>query len=269
MVTRIEPSPAIQVNSDTPISECVSLMNERGIGSVLVNFREDPNGLVGIFTERDLLRNIELIHTGGYWSFPVSSIMSRPVVTVERQYLDQAATLMLQYGFRHLPVMETLPGGQKKLAGIVSIRDILRAKVIHPEPHAPTDPNEFKPLIHVQTRSPDPKFVSSITQLLKKLLKNSTFVTQIDPATEKPSQGLFVVDADGMESTEIARVVRIHLARAETRAIFIIHSPGSISDAALKAYDKLRSTGKLELFPKPLNLLSLSDAIGRMRIGLS
>lgn len=254
------PSAAIQVREDTPISECVALMNERNVGSVLIC--SEDGSVAGIFTERDLMRNMNLIRDGGYWSFPVSSVMSRPVVTINLANLDQASELMLAHGFRHLPVIERLAEGDSRLQGIVSIRDVLRA-MCAPKAHfgaPPTPPVPVSTLI----RTRDPKFRDSFLRILHKLANHVEFISGGDAPT---AQSLSVIDADGMTPLELAELVRSQLPVPAIRGIFVIHAPGALPVSALKALEELRSTRKFELFQKPLNLLALSDALGRMRIG--
>lgn len=263
----MKPTPAIQVRSDTEISECVAIMNERNVGSVLVYSHEDPSRLIGIFTERDLLRNMELIHTGGYWSFPVSSVMTRPVITISPENLNHAASVMLGHGFRHLPIVEALPDGGTKLHGVISIRDVLKAlKIREVWLEEPTEQKKVLS-VAVKTRSKDPKFDASIMRLLRKLATYARFVDENDSAEEETSQSLVVVDADGMSPPDIAELVRAQLTQDEVQAIFVFHTSGTIPAVALKALEELRSTRKLELFLKPLNLLALSDALSRMRVG--
>jgi CBS domain-containing protein len=90
-------------------------MAQRRVGSALV-VRDER--LIGIITERDVLRAVAAGEVGG----TVAQWMTR---NPETAYLDetaqQAAVVMIHGGFRHLPVLE---GG--KPVGIVSIRDLMR-----------------------------------------------------------------------------------------------------------------------------------------------
>jgi CBS domain-containing protein len=102
--------------SDT-VGEAVALMAQHRIGSVLVMEREQ---LRGIFTERDTVRALSLSHDAP--RHEIGSWMTRDPTTVSPdEDSDVALRIMLDHGFRHLPVVD-----QGKVVGIVSIRDLAR-----------------------------------------------------------------------------------------------------------------------------------------------
>jgi CBS domain-containing protein len=87
-------------------------------GSVLV---VDGSALVGIFTERDVLRAL-VHHSDAGRASPVKNWMTRDPMTIEPEArAEEALDLMLTCGFRHLPVKEG-----DRLEGIVSMRDLSR-----------------------------------------------------------------------------------------------------------------------------------------------
>jgi CBS domain-containing protein len=105
----------VVVTTDS-LEAAAKAMDARRVGAALV--LEDGT-LVGILTERDLLRAVA---AGAELSSPVSEWMAgQPETVVPDESLDQAGVLMIHGGFRHLPVLE---GGQ--VVGIVSIRDLVR-----------------------------------------------------------------------------------------------------------------------------------------------
>jgi CBS domain-containing protein len=91
-------------------------MVDRGVGAVLVM---EGERLVGILTERDLMKAV----AGGFDADArVRDWMTRHPETIEASdATEHAASLMIHGGFRHLPVLEG-----DKVAGIVSIRDLMR-----------------------------------------------------------------------------------------------------------------------------------------------
>jgi CBS domain-containing protein len=91
-------------------------MVDRGVGAVLVL---EGDRLVGILTERDLMKAV----AGGFDADArVRDWMTRHPETIEASdATEHAASLMIHGGFRHLPVLEG-----DKVAGIVSIRDLMR-----------------------------------------------------------------------------------------------------------------------------------------------
>ena len=89
-------------------------MAKRRVGAVLVI---DGDALIGIMTERDVLRAVgsgKIDGTVGDW-------MTRDPITVGPDATHgEAAMMMIHGGFRHVPIIEA-----GKLIGIVSIRDLL------------------------------------------------------------------------------------------------------------------------------------------------
>ena len=106
----------LTVNEAMPLVEAVREMNMRRVGAVLVL---DHERLVGVFTERDVLRAVAEGLTAdavvGHW-------MTRGPETIEPdQPAEHAAVLMIHGGFRHLPVV-----AEGRVVGILSIRDLMR-----------------------------------------------------------------------------------------------------------------------------------------------
>ena len=105
----------LTLTEDTPLTDAAAAMTARAVGSALV---VDGERLVGIVTERDVLRAVGSGDVGG----SVRDWMTRHPETVDAdESTQQAAVVMIHGGFRHLPVLE---GG--KPCGIVSIRDLMR-----------------------------------------------------------------------------------------------------------------------------------------------
>ena len=109
-----------RVGPDTTIAEAASLMSQRRVGSTLV-CRDDR--LLGIFTERDILRAVS--HDATAMHDPLEHWMTRrPRTIAPDSELDEALRIMVEGHFRHLPVEE---GGQ--LVGMLSMRDISRVSL--------------------------------------------------------------------------------------------------------------------------------------------
>ena len=115
------------IEPSTTVAEAATVMGERRIGSALV---VDGDQLLGIFTERDIVRALgEHFDAAGH---PVSDWMTSNPLTVEPSLpVEQALRTMLDRNFRHLPVAE----GDRVL-GIVSMRDLTAAGVSTPPPPA-------------------------------------------------------------------------------------------------------------------------------------
>ena len=115
----------LTVAADTPLGHAAQQMVGRGVGAVVVL---EGERLAGILTERDILKAV----AGGFSeSDPVSRWMTRHPETVEPdETTDQAASLMIHGGFRHLPVVDETA----RVVGILSIRDLMRVALADSAP---------------------------------------------------------------------------------------------------------------------------------------
>ncbi len=106
----------LSVDPGETITEVAQRMVERNLGAVLVL---DGRRLVGIMTERDLLRAVA---RGLHGDALVAEYMTEHPETIAPDDTTQhAAVLMIHGGFRHLPVVE-----RDDVVGILSIRDLMR-----------------------------------------------------------------------------------------------------------------------------------------------
>ena len=107
----------ISVPPGALVLEAARLMNERGTGSVLV--MEGPR-LVGIFTERDVLRRV--VASGrDPLTTAVREVMTTDLLTCDSDTpLEQCAATMSGRRIRHLPVVD-----HDQVAGVMTSGDLL------------------------------------------------------------------------------------------------------------------------------------------------
>lgn len=99
------------------VLEATMLMNEHRTGSVLVM---SGGRLVGIFTERDVLRRI-VAGRRSPETTPVREVMTGDVICCGPEAsMDEIADLMRLHRIRHVPVIDA----DGAIAGLVSIGDI-------------------------------------------------------------------------------------------------------------------------------------------------
>jgi|SRR4029453_8639524 CBS domain-containing protein len=116
----------IEVAPEDTLGEVAERMNAINVGAVVV---KDFGRLIGILTERDLLKAMAArVHTS---EARVRQWMTEnPITTTLDTDVDEAARVMLENGFRHLPVLDE--SGQ--VAGVVSLRRVVGATQIAGDP---------------------------------------------------------------------------------------------------------------------------------------
>jgi CBS domain-containing protein len=115
----------ITVAPEDTLGEVARQMVDKSMGAVIV---KDYGRLIGILTERDMLGAMAArVHTSEarvrQWMTP------DPVTITPDVSLDEAAQIMLDNGFRHLPVMEG-----STVVGYVSLRRVVGAQQPATEP---------------------------------------------------------------------------------------------------------------------------------------
>lgn len=104
------------------IADAVAMLAKRKIGALVVV--DSGDRIAGIISERDIVRAMAAT-AGASLSEPIDAIMTRTVVTCsEGETIDSVMSRMTRGRFRHLPVVT---GG--KLAGIISIGDVVKARI--------------------------------------------------------------------------------------------------------------------------------------------
>lgn len=117
-IADVERRRPVQVAPETPVGRVLDDIREHRRGSVMV---VDGSGLIGIFTERDVMKRIDF-SAPSWHETPVRELMTRDPKTIRTdQTVEDAINLMVAGGYRHLPTIE--PDGS--LVGVISIRDLM------------------------------------------------------------------------------------------------------------------------------------------------
>ena len=102
--------------------DAVERMCQHKVGSLLI--RSDDGDLLGIITERDILRFLSK-RPSSLEGVLINDVMTRDLIVGTPDFsTDEAMSLMTEHRFRHLPVMEN-----GKPVGIVSIGDLVKHKL--------------------------------------------------------------------------------------------------------------------------------------------
>jgi len=114
-------SDVFAIAPEATVYEALASMAKHNTGALLVM---SGNDMVGILSERDCVRKVEL-KGKTVKDTRVNEIMTSDVITVHcDQPLEECMSLMLEKGIRHLPVYD-----DNELMGFVSVRDVLREMI--------------------------------------------------------------------------------------------------------------------------------------------
>jgi CBS domain-containing protein len=118
----------VTINADATLKSAARLMNQHEIGCLIA---VDSRKIVGIITERDLLRKV-LEKSKDPSKMKVCEIMSRKLVLgVPTMEINGAARLMLKNNVKKLPIVV-----EGQLVGLITLTDVVRATRIE---HQMTD----------------------------------------------------------------------------------------------------------------------------------
>ena len=118
-VSRILTRPMVTIPAGDSVLAAAKLLVQHNIGLLVVTETDADGKLVGVISERDIIRAIA---SGRTIETPVIEVCTRTVVTVRGSSdVAEAAKAMNKHGIRHVVVVDD--GG--KPMGVVSMRDLV------------------------------------------------------------------------------------------------------------------------------------------------
>ena len=118
-ILRIKGNLLITIAPDGMVSDGVSIMSERDIGSLVVIHQ---GSMVGMLTFREVLQALHK-NRGSIQGLRVDAIMVKDPRTIDPSVeVDELRSVMLQHHIRYMPVMDG-----DSLVGVLSFHDVARA----------------------------------------------------------------------------------------------------------------------------------------------
>jgi CBS domain-containing protein len=113
-----EAQETVTVSRDVSVMDAVRLMTKAQVGAIAIT---DRRRIVGIFTERDLMKRV--VYEGRDPALtPIDGVMTTPVETVtDSMSVSEAAAIMRARHVRHLAVVDT----EGTFLGLVAQRHLL------------------------------------------------------------------------------------------------------------------------------------------------
>ncbi len=114
----------ISIHQSQSVHEAVKKLVAHNIGAILVV--NDDNKIVGIFTERDILKE-SARRSDKIKSTPVESVMTTDlIIGLPDDDVEYLMGIMTTNKIRHIPIMEG-----EKIKGMISIGDLVKAVLTH------------------------------------------------------------------------------------------------------------------------------------------
>jgi CBS domain-containing protein len=112
----------LSISPHATLADVVDKLVKHNCGSLLVCEEEDCMKMLGIITERDILRAC-VAGNAPFNQIRVSDVMSRDLVTgTPTDSVQDAMGVMTDHRIRHLPILDD----ESRLIGLVSIGDLVK-----------------------------------------------------------------------------------------------------------------------------------------------
>lgn len=117
------------VSVTAPIADVVEVLNANNIGAVIVTERD--GSIAGVLSERDVVRRLGQSRSSVMELKAKACMTPDPITCTPEDTSDVLMSLMTRHRIRHVPIVEN-----GKLAGVVSIGDVVRVRMEEVEQEA-------------------------------------------------------------------------------------------------------------------------------------
>ncbi|RMF05712.1 CBS domain-containing protein [Candidatus Woesearchaeota archaeon] len=112
----------VTIGKNRSVKDAAAIMDAHGIGTLVVVDEEEPDKPLGVFTERDILRQIVKMDINPA-NVEVGTFMSRELVLEEEDStISDAMRKMHRQGVKRMPVVDS----EGKLAGILTKKELMK-----------------------------------------------------------------------------------------------------------------------------------------------
>lgn len=117
--------------AEATLEQAAHALDERKVGALVV--LDVGGAVIGVFSERDLVREVAKRGCAALGETHVSAAMSKRVITARAdESIDECLARMTDRRIRHLPVVDD----KGRLSGIVSIGDLVKHRIAAVEAEA-------------------------------------------------------------------------------------------------------------------------------------
>ena len=123
-ISRLMTQPVLRIDEASTAQQAAEVMGRERVGALLVTRRGED---VGIITERDIISKI-IATKGRLDETPVTAVMSKPLVTVDRDTVgEDAIRTMVENDVRRLPVTD-----EGRIVGMFTTSDVTKLVAMSP-----------------------------------------------------------------------------------------------------------------------------------------
>jgi CBS domain-containing protein len=236
------------VGYDEPMKTCVQLMIDKNISSVLVI--DDSNLIVGIITERDIVRKFTLLDLEDKLAKKAGAFMTRPVKFVRKDHLvKDILKLHFDLKVRHFPILTAKEATEENIAGMLSVTDILKFYLNEEMELNSDQPIKDTPMIKIailtENRGTFDNFKSIFSQLRYEVDRIEEFNSHVKNGDIKIP---LVFDLDSYTTTKLKNLTPAVL-KYPGKLIVLTANPATFS-----AFKKYLNPKKQAVAIKPLDL---------------
>ncbi|MCX6117608.1 MAG: CBS domain-containing protein [Proteobacteria bacterium] len=252
-------SNVVFVPQEMPMQEAVQIMIDKGISSLLVLDGEE--NVVGILTERDIVRKFTLLDMGDKLTRNVLTLMTRPVLFAHVKTLRADITRFhLEHKFRHFPVIQGNTTKKENIVGIVSITDLARQALSsdHPQSLGDTGSTKKAPLtvgIFSSNRGNTNVYIDIFKGMgfqAREIIDIHKYLT-----SKTIAQEAVVFDMDGFSDAKIHELIPVAV-KSKAYLIFTTSNPSLIP-----AFKQFIKADHQEIAMKPLDISYISWVLTR------
>lgn len=254
------------------VGEALESMVAAEVGSVLVASLQDE--ILGIVTERDVLKHWKSLSKEGFSRQPVTKIMTQPVFCLLSHELHKAVLVMLERKIRHIPIL----GAKKALIGVMSIRDVLQNYHLYSLPQNqipslnPIDPKPSTKRIPINLVSPTSGLETILNELFGSQLEFNVksdaqeFINSKD-FTDLQTEPVFV-DVDGVPKLAWQNMVKALIAGlpAKQPRLFIFMSPNSHAQEEIDSLRAVSTKLHWHVYTRPVPIAALVNDLAALKL---
>ena len=117
----------VTIHPDASLEQTAKQLSRFKFGVLVAS--EDGKLVTGILSERDIVRLVAEVGAKAL-AVPVRSVMTRNVITCQLgDQLDAVMQAMNEHRIRHVPVVKPGESGEEEVCGMVSMTDVIGARV--------------------------------------------------------------------------------------------------------------------------------------------